>query len=247
MGILTFCGAFLTILALAVDPFAQQILSFPVKPIQASNETASIPCVQNYTSGLGGDYNGLHGEAGLTPSLARAIISGILISNSSIRPECSSGSCSYPEFVSLGNCGHYKDVTEQMTEDCQEDAPDCNYTSPSGFKITINLENLTIAQDIGQNMSILYVDYWLSKSSTTERTLGIWYPIVSFITAIQNETIVYTPTTTPPKPTFTECVMYWCQKKYATSNYSGSAPELQFSKPSNCVGTRMASWHPCPE
>ncbi|KAJ6008105.1 hypothetical protein N7540_012081 [Penicillium herquei] len=240
MGILTFFGAFLTIIALAVDPFAQQVLTFPVRSTEAANETASILSVHNYSSGVTEYHNGLSWAYGLSISLPRAILSGVLLSNTSLQPECSTGSCSYPGFVSLGVCGQCKDVTEQTIQDCKGDALEkegsswvisnssinCTYISPSGFNLTLNLNSITAFTEELQNLSFFAVDYWSAISRFGVKTLDIDNPITSFIKISQNESILYTSnnfTAAAPKPSLTECAIYWCEKEYAPSNYSGSA------------------------
>ena len=49
-GKLTLVGAFLTILALAADPFAQQILKFPSRTVPAQNGTAEVQTAIEYYS-----------------------------------------------------------------------------------------------------------------------------------------------------------------------------------------------------
>lgn len=51
-------GALLTILALAVDPFTQQILSYPAITVDATNLTASIGAAKRYTDESAPDENG---------------------------------------------------------------------------------------------------------------------------------------------------------------------------------------------
>ncbi|KAJ5627440.1 hypothetical protein N7528_004867 [Penicillium herquei] len=240
MGILTFCGAFLTILSLAVDPFAQQILSFPLRPTRSSNDTAFIQYAHNYSSGVASYFDSSGGATGLSPLLPRAILSGLALSNTSLQPECSSGSCSYPKFVSLGVCGQCKNVTEQTTQVCQGSALEkegsswvlsdtsitCNYTSPSGFNTSLNLEKTEADGESLSNATVFIMEYWSSTPGSTEKIFDIDSPIVSFITVSQNESILYTSsnsTAAPPKPSFTECALYWCEKEYAPSNYSGSS------------------------
>ncbi|KAJ5720840.1 uncharacterized protein N7483_008774 [Penicillium malachiteum] len=168
MGVLTFFGAFLTILALAVDPFAQQILTFPLRPTESVNDTASIQYAHNYSSGLAEYPSWGLPQPGLSPLLPRAILSGISLSNTSLQPECSSGSCTYPGFVSLGVCGQCKNVTEQTTQACEGYALEsngvdlvisnpsikCTYTSPYGLNATLYLKDLLGFGTEGPNSSV---------------------------------------------------------------------------------------------
>lgn len=68
-----------------------------------------------------------------------------------------------------------------------------------------------------------YVEFWLSRLRINGSTFGIEAPIISFITANQSDTLMYAPhnrTDAPPRPSMTECVIYYCEKEYAPSNYS---------------------------
>lgn len=239
MGILTCSGAFLTLIALAIDPFAQQILSFPSRIIQASNETAFIQYSHNYSSGTTTYGDTYISTDGLTLSLPQAIMAGLSLANTALQPQCSSGSCSYPNFVSLGICSHCEDITEQTVQECEGNALEwqgmawvpsnaginCIYTSPYGFNFSLALNDLIYANIGEQNASIFPVRYWSSISRGSDRTFDIDFPIVSFLAISQELSIVYTPdnaTVAPPKPSLGECTMYWCEKEYAPSNYSAS-------------------------
>ncbi|PWY61674.1 hypothetical protein BO83DRAFT_219960 [Aspergillus eucalypticola CBS 122712] len=244
-GILTFYGAFLTVIALAVDPFAQQILTFPLRPTQSSNDTAFIQYAHNYSSGIQ-EYIGSDNVTsfGLSSLLPRAILSGLSLSNTSLQPECSSGSCSYPKFVSLGVCGQCEKVTEQTTHDCQgavlkiegssltlsDPGLNCTYTAPYGFNVTLNTNNFFSHPEdgmISQSGSTYFFDmgYWSSIPRQSGKIFDIESPIVSFITISLNGSIIYTANnlTASPKLSFTECAFYWCEKEYAPTNYSGYA------------------------
>ncbi|CAI7595784.1 unnamed protein product [Penicillium palitans] len=114
MGILTFSGAVLTFLAVAVDPFAQQILSFPSRQVQASNETAFIQSTRNYTVDVFSDDDYYFK---LVDSQTKAVYRAMSLPDTGLQAQCTVAKCSYPRFVSLGICSKCEDVTELTTQD----------------------------------------------------------------------------------------------------------------------------------
>ncbi|KAB8269253.1 hypothetical protein BDV30DRAFT_242561 [Aspergillus minisclerotigenes] len=187
MGVLTFFGAFLALSALAVDPFAQQILTFPSRLTQASNETAFIQYAHNYSSRITYYYDGSGAAFGLSAVLPRAIMSGLSLSNFSLQPECGGGSCSYPRFVSLGLCSQCKDITEQTVQECQGDALEldgtfwvqpgpsmnCTYTAPYGFNFTLHPQDISQLASVDRmsSMAKLFIFRTANIDSTAEHLL----------------------------------------------------------------------------
>jgi hypothetical protein len=92
-------GSILTILALAIDPFAQQIPSFPSRTISDGTNTSFIPRAEKY-------YSHIIADQRISLSLQHAIVSGIFEQSTEAQPICPSGNCTFPDFVTLGFCGH---------------------------------------------------------------------------------------------------------------------------------------------
>ncbi|PLB49189.1 hypothetical protein P170DRAFT_177262 [Aspergillus steynii IBT 23096] len=249
LGFLTFSGASLTFLALAVDPFAQQILSFPSRQVQALNETALIQSARNYTAGyLTADYKRISNLQ------TRAINSALSLPDTGLQAQCTMEKCSYPRFVSLGICSKCEDVTEQTTQDCvgtvlpTANLPvidmNCTYTAPYEYSVTLSLDDMATGTVFdGETFKKLAVNFWTTYSRTPPpsadlekeryKIFDIETPIVSFIATTQYASIPYTSQNTtawPPKPSFTECVMYWCEKEYAPSNFSATSDPTPVSR-----------------
>lgn len=94
-------GAIITILALAFDPFMQQLFSYPVRQVASSAHIASVQ--QGHATSIPGDIN--HGEG------LQALNAGIWEEDFGITPSCPSGNCTWPEFQSMGYCAKCEDVT----------------------------------------------------------------------------------------------------------------------------------------
>lgn len=113
-GSLTYIGASLTVLALAVDPFAQQILMFPSRTVPALNVTAFTQTSQQWYSIEGSDQSDV--DTGLEPTLLTSIMSGLLETYSPLEPQCNASSCKFPEFFALGMCSKCENVTAQTKQ-----------------------------------------------------------------------------------------------------------------------------------
>lgn len=251
MGILIFSGAWLTILALAVDPFAQQILSFPSRQVQALNETAFIQSAVNYTAETIYQSNEANELNELT---GKAITSALSIPQTGLQAHCARDECSYPRFVSLGICDKCEDVTKRTTQKCKGSVQtsvngttfdmNCTYTAPYHYNVTLSLNDLAPAvMELSGSLSEFQVNLWASYvknlpygedlQQETYKIFDIETPIVSFILATQDATMVYTTRNTtawPPKPSFTECALYWCEKEYAPSNFSATSDPAPVSR-----------------
>ncbi|OQE35466.1 hypothetical protein PENCOP_c013G05881 [Penicillium coprophilum] len=238
MGSLTYVGAFLTVLALAVDPFAQQILTFPSRTVPALNATALIQSAHEYYSLEGQEYSDIF--QGLAPSLLTSILSGLSQTNSPLEPQCDSSSCKFSEFVTFGLCSECEDVTAETYQKChayedsmvwsseyaafKEIPVNCSYQSPNNFSFDIGLLDVLALQYLNGKLTF-DVNSWTSDPRHDGPVFDIQSPLVSFITTNYSTLILYTPsnvTAPPPKPSVTECAIYYCERKYAASSYLSS-------------------------
>ena len=101
-------GAAITILAVTLDPFVQQLLRYPIREVgelssQAITKSASI----------------FNSSDNATPSsqLLSAINAGIWSDSSQFErnPTCPSGNCTYPTFDSVGWCSTCEDITSSAS------------------------------------------------------------------------------------------------------------------------------------
>ncbi|KAI9721228.1 MAG: hypothetical protein M1812_002389 [Candelaria pacifica] len=136
-------GAFITIAALAMDPFAQQVIRYAPAPRVVSDhvslprtnylqlagarreDTAKdvwIPGIGRETSSA--TYRGIWGDTGLhVPYI------------------CPTGNCTFPPYQSLGVCTKHTNITGLLNRTCsttpvpssQATSTECNYTLPNGM------------------------------------------------------------------------------------------------------------------
>lgn len=256
-GILTYIGAALTVLALAVDPFAQQILTFPQRTVPALNATASIQTSREWFSPS--DDLEYEIESGLSPTLLTSVMSGLMQIHSPLEPQCNSTSCEFPEFVTLGMCSRCEDATAQTNQKCEvpEFSPyldtvdegltkapiNCSYATPNGFSFEFEeLDSAGIGADnVGYRMN-----HWSLRPRYNDPALelpspmfDIQTPISSFIAVNYSMELTYTVsngTLPPPRPSVTECTVYFCERKYAATSYR---PGDQSSRPVHPVNIQQ--------
>lgn len=231
-------GAIVMILSLAIDPFAQQILTYPSHSVLAANETAFVQMTREYPPG---DSSRV---PELTASMHIAILNGLSETNRPLEPACTSEDCRYPDFVSLGICSRCENITSQVNQTCvpipgfvqpqsiffaYQDTPvNCTYTTPHGLQYVPR--NVLSALDDGRgNGSIMLSrDKWtvVSESGTySGEIFGISRPIVSALEVkyAYAGDLIYTPnnaTEPEQKPQMVECAVYFCEKQYTQNRFS---------------------------
>lgn len=108
------CGALLAVLALAVDPIAQQMLRYYDCSVTLSTEQASVPRTNFFY-----DIDGMHIGAGLSSvsnGVQNSVLAGIFGSASSVDPHCPSGNCTWTEHYStFGYCSKCEDISHLVS------------------------------------------------------------------------------------------------------------------------------------
>jgi Protein of unknown function (DUF3176) len=251
-------GAVLTILSIAISPFSQQILRFPSRPVNHRFNNASMQRANSYYSKWYDTQNDELRTLGsyypaLDPSINIAILNGLHQTNAPLRPLCSTGNCTYPQFASLGFCSQCLDVTKKTEQFCRpynystdnikyysqwdETPVDCSYTTPSGIK-------LSSGHDVLQHDSVNFEVFrprWTSQAIThnlTHSNLGkkaaeITNPIVGFASARYLEYTRYdlnNASVAEAKPNLTECAIYLCEKSYENNTFSRGEVYVQPAK-----------------
>ncbi|CAG7944807.1 unnamed protein product [Penicillium salamii] len=114
-------GALITILALAFDPFLQQVLTFPLRqipmPSSSNSHDSSFSQVYNISPPYIPRADRLlpyeipEELEAYTTNFRDAILSGIWSSPSQINPTCASANCTWEPFRSVGYCAKCADLT----------------------------------------------------------------------------------------------------------------------------------------
>jgi hypothetical protein len=141
--IATSIAALITIIALAIDPFTQQIINYYSQSLAISGRQAGIPRTNNFTQPGDGDtglpiiqplYNGLFGSG--------------RFGNSNPSFDCPTGNCTFKPYYTVGICSDCKDITSRVVVSKSCDVcriPDSGYQGDSCTQ-TLPDVNLVITQ-----------------------------------------------------------------------------------------------------
>ena len=143
-SIVTALGSLITIVSLATDPFAQQVLRFNTCLRPENGSSATIARTNNYTDGA---LRVAVGQPALTVPMTAALYQGLLdppANGSSIMSAyCPSGNCTFPNanettYTSLAMCSSVEDITQTIRDNTDPDDESSfyetyNFTLPSGL------------------------------------------------------------------------------------------------------------------
>ncbi|KAK6863948.1 hypothetical protein PG995_000476 [Apiospora arundinis] len=139
-GLLGSVGALIAVLTLAFSPFSQQIVTYEMRAVNHP-QNATIPRALNFTGALPGTTS----PTGYVPvlPLKSAVYNGLFAENgrpgASLKFDCQTGNCTWPEFDTLGVCYECVSLTSLMTKYCggspTGNASDCGWQVPQGAKL----------------------------------------------------------------------------------------------------------------
>src|SRR5262249_46507984 len=95
---LALLGAIVTLFSIAIDPFAQQLLTFPTRTVFSSSTQAQIPQVRNFTSVPDIASGDLFTDVGVSAMIAQPLYQGVYSGSRDLDAICVSGNCSWPSF-----------------------------------------------------------------------------------------------------------------------------------------------------
>ena len=127
------CGALVTVAALFIDPFAQQVISTTQCTTDVQSSQAMIPRTNFYNEA--GPHVGA-GATALPVDVQRVINAGIFNPGAEVPYGCPSGNCTFPTiYHSVGYCGSCEDVTDylQITNEVVQGGPNYTNVSLPGF------------------------------------------------------------------------------------------------------------------
>ncbi|KAI0189240.1 hypothetical protein F4808DRAFT_45634 [Astrocystis sublimbata] len=144
-------GATLSIIALLLGPFAQQIATYQTREIE-SHDGASVARALNYLGALPGNTS----STGFVPilPLKSAVYNGLFAENgrpaSALAFECQSGNCTWDAYETLGVCGECIDLSPYIREYCAagESQGGCGWQVPQGAKLADNTEVFSMTSQI---------------------------------------------------------------------------------------------------
>ncbi|KAI0008729.1 hypothetical protein F4779DRAFT_628306 [Xylariaceae sp. FL0662B] len=150
-GFLGSFGAIVAIIALALGPFAQQVVTYQSRSVE-SDEGANVNRALNYTGALPGNNT----STGFVPvlPLKSAVYNGLFAENgrpgAALSFECRSGNCTWDPYETLGVCHECVDLTPFIEQYCPTGAKhqDCGWQVRQGAKLSSNLEVFSMTSQI---------------------------------------------------------------------------------------------------
>ncbi|KAH7081066.1 hypothetical protein FB567DRAFT_595379 [Paraphoma chrysanthemicola] len=224
-----FWASILTILALALDPFAQQILSFPLRSVPVTTgPRASISTAQIYDTGVMGGVT-QSGQKNVDWAMQGAVMNGLYTLDSPVSFTCMTANCTWPTFYTIGICSSCTNVTEKVNATCSPNSygggQSCNYTLPSRFKLSSTYWSSSGSQRMTTLKSIAR-----EGDTGNSRNRTDWL-VDTGIIRISNSNSRSDNTTfgTYEHPEAFECRLSWCAKRYSSVNVSNgpiSTPDV---------------------
>ncbi|KAI1492866.1 hypothetical protein F5X96DRAFT_319561 [Biscogniauxia mediterranea] len=132
-------GAFITIVALGVDPFIQQVIVYPYRTIPSPTNNVSVPIAHRYNDYA---YGGIMSMREPTLEMKAAINNGVYDTNDHpqddfrMSTQCATGNCTWPEtYLSLAVCSKCANTTSLITQNCTTSGSlsYCEYSLPNGM------------------------------------------------------------------------------------------------------------------
>ncbi|KAI5917285.1 hypothetical protein F4810DRAFT_716590 [Camillea tinctor] len=130
-------AALITLVALAFDPFTQQILQFPSRSM-AQPGKASFGIAHAYDSGIELAKTKTVFELPIEAQIQGAIMSGLYNVDAPVKVTCPTGNCPWPEFTTLALSSNCHNATEGTVTNCTSNGPSlrCTYLTPGGYNLS---------------------------------------------------------------------------------------------------------------
>ena len=154
-------GALIMILGLAIDPFSQQVVTYPLRLVY--EDTASAPRIQVYNSLGLRIYTGEPGKHSnddplwdIDLSMKAAIYGGLSGSNTTLTPTCSTGNCTWGTFSSLSVCNRCQDVSDRIVNHTLPNGLSFNHTTPEvGYTTILVASGVLPVDELGPTVASL--------------------------------------------------------------------------------------------
>ncbi|KAF2403822.1 hypothetical protein EJ06DRAFT_546940 [Trichodelitschia bisporula] len=237
-NVLAWLGAIITIVALAIDPFSQQILAFPQRDVVQNNASvAKFGFSHSFysgaiASGLGGF--GYYGQQWAQDVQMRgAIARGLYGIDVSPQFTCAS-SCTWPgPYVTLGYTSTCQNVTEASlkTMKCGRDKGGggsvCNMTTPRGIDLQVVFIPTEIATVLYVNSTAEMMHFRFDANQNVRANAS--NEVIAFAVYQRNaKDAENPPTNVTAAQEIVECQIRHVAHKY--SNLSTSGPTLNIGK-----------------
>ncbi|PYH42146.1 DUF3176 domain-containing protein [Aspergillus saccharolyticus JOP 1030-1] len=203
-------GCFILVVAAAIAPFVQQVISITSQPIHAPAQSSIRVCntsaYLDYGEGAGPGMNKV------PLSTAGAIYTGLFqrVSRNShaLTMTCPTGNCTFTPYQSLGLCQRCANITDELTR-----------TKPTSTMSPYHY-NLTNGFSFTTSRSGMYLMNATTGLDLVRLDASALPPLILNFTAISAAGYGV-----PPTISATECALYFCVKTYEASVQNGEYTE----------------------
>ncbi|OAL56194.1 hypothetical protein IQ07DRAFT_581577 [Pyrenochaeta sp. DS3sAY3a] len=180
-------GAIITVLILFLEPFSQQIISFPDCDLINNTVVATIPRTNLY------EFEGaaITGGVAIVPwDVRNSVNQGMFATNKpQVEVSCNSGNCTFPgTYSSLAFCSVCNDMTDSLTKENRY-ANISNLTNAPDFARYPNV-TLSNPEDKSSNLTLQIVTSVGSVEENIRSLVARGYPAIEVIRALDPETYV---------------------------------------------------------
>ncbi|KAL8828506.1 MAG: hypothetical protein Q9191_002545 [Dirinaria sp. TL-2023a] len=218
-------GAIITILALAVDPTVQQMVSIRSEQ-RNSTVPASLGRAQSflqYGPGSGYTWPPSSPTSGMLGAIYSGIFFGVQDSNAAavsldMNPSCATGNCTFPPFQSLATCSTCEDVSQALVRTCpsSNDSSYCQFSLPNGLK----MNKTDLADDL---LGPVATSGYLSQLENSAQYGNTFFTFTRIRALHPEDEVNYISTLN--NVSATQCLLYWCVNTYKAQVTSGQLSE----------------------
>ncbi|KAK3347033.1 hypothetical protein B0T25DRAFT_460941 [Lasiosphaeria hispida] len=205
-AVLAWAFCFVTVIALGLDPSAQQIIELPTRTSPLANVTAALGRADNYIS-----KGYLEGDISEVPTFR--------IFQPTLDCPAPASSCTWDNITTLGICGEFENVTSLATSNCTGDsrtALNCTYEFP-GLDEHIDPIQMRYNRQVTTSTVSSHLFQSVSEVSLND-TLG-QYLALAAVKVVDN---TMSGSDTPPTTEVYQARLFWCARKYTNITASPS-------------------------
>ncbi|KAJ9136840.1 hypothetical protein NKR23_g9547 [Pleurostoma richardsiae] len=214
--------AVVSLIALGIDPAAQQILGFPQRETKLTNVTAGVGISTSYSSkAYLQDTNEVTGSTDFATmfnpdlfKLQSSIIDGIAGSVFQPMYSCPGARCSWEPFTTLGVCGEFRNMTDVVKTNCSGDTSyllTCNYTFPSNVPIQYDDPDRPFTMSYAYQLGATSAPTMFFRSMGSGSYGGAALYTVKVVSGVDE---MGSEQETPPPTHSYYSAWYWCARTY---------------------------------
>ncbi|KAK3935004.1 hypothetical protein QBC46DRAFT_358576 [Diplogelasinospora grovesii] len=243
-------GVLISLLAVAIDPFSQQLIQYKQGTVSLADDTVTIPLCRRYSKGS--EYstqdgftmlNGTGQSVGVVGSahadadfnMQSAVFAGLSLTETTLSQQlplrCPSGNCTWEPFLSLSVCSECNNVTSQLTRQSCDNCSDLFYfiNQPSAIAdirrpgTLYVLPNGLVIENFDDEMRIAMTLLGTTNSSETVSFRGMKLDTLIWGTSIIRAMSPINSSISWPDTQVDalECGLYYCVNRYESAVQNG--------------------------